>query len=615
MLMRLCTFILTVALSNASLAAQAGGLTQPGAQPVGQNPPQNAGRGNTGNNNQNKGQNNNNQNNAQNNNSGSNGDAPDPATLLNSPDAREAAVFRCAAFTGNSKTIATQRLGAVLGEGGQATLAALQNCTLNQPMKVPANSTIGDVLTARINQPLKNGSNGDTQIAAALKLLLATIMDPDTKKPILSGEIPYVAIHLLDAQKLTVKPAAGQRPTTPGQDGQQQAPPNQQGPNGDDAQTLGAPADQQQLGGPNGQQGASGGRGGNGQTKDRNTGGRGANNTQGGNQNAGNRQNGSKGATQKPATPSSSNGPGERWVVAHRQPVTGKVELAEDARILGTTSLSVIFVIVNAQFPIGQDPTDPDQQPFSSISYNAIVKPKLPMNVQDLLGLLQVIGSFGQARAQLAQAAYLGWGTLAPVANPSDITVFGVMHAQDNDAANGTLNLDQQIIGHPRVLDNEGKHHWDVSVGVPVNKLSLLDYSQDTNQYLPKTINKQSVYGLFNLYLPAVDLKSTKLQYWPHVVAGLGLTGRPGESFFVGGAWGIPELQFFVGSGFADHNVLKPGASATTGTNFEQRYASRLTFGINIPVMAAVKKLQSKNGNNASGAGTGGANQKPAANQ
>jgi hypothetical protein len=181
-----------------------------------------------------------------------------------------------------------------------------------------------------------------------------------------------------------------------------------------------------------------------------------------------------------------------------------------------------------------------------------------------------------------------GYGVLTRVDVPSDVTVFGAR-----------MNT-KKVIGQSAKYDNEGKYWWDASIGVPVNKLSLLDYSSDGG-YTPKQINKQSVYGLINLYPDMVDLKyGSKRWLMPRAVAGIGLTGRPGENFFFGGAWGIQQLQFFAGSGFANHKVLTPGADPKAATSYTQKYASHLTFGINVPVMSAIKKLasQQKSGGN-----------------
>lgn len=503
----------------------------------------------------------------------------DSASLLNSPDAREAAEFKCAAFVGANKATAASAL-----QGNKhPPLGACALGTLLDKDK-DKTSTIGDILTTNLNQPLKDGANADTDLAKAVKLLLKTItIDKDKKQSILSSQVPYVAIHLIDAQKLRKPAPSGAGAGSPrAQDSQQAAGGPPEG--GDQKVGGGLPTPGAGGAAPESKQQAAGGA--------------------------------APGSDQQPANSQTSKttGPGQRWILAHR-PLTGSVELSEDTRIMGTKSLGVIFVIVNATIASGLDPTAQGTQPYTEVTYNAIVKSKLPINVQNLLGLIQVIAGVAtkaQGTTPMVQVAYLGWGTLAPVANPGDITVFGVAPAQDKPAE-GAQSYKQQLFGQPRTFDNEGKHYWDVSVGVPVNKLSMLDYSQDTSQYLPKTINKQSVYGLLNIYVPAVDIKSTKLQYYPHIVAGPGLTGRPGENFMVGAAWGIPEVQFFVGSGFANHNVLKAGADPTKGTSFEQRYASRLTFGINVPVMAAIKKLQAKSGATPAAANAGSGAAKPAA--
>jgi hypothetical protein len=103
------------------------------------------------------------------------------------------------------------------------------------------------------------------------------------------------------------------------------------------------------------------------------------------------------------------------------------------------------------------------------------------------------------------------------------------------------------------------------------------------------------VYGLVNVYPFPVDIKEGNMRWLvPRIIGGLGLTGRPGENFLIGGAWGIPQLQFFVGSGFANQRVPRAGANPASGDNFEQRYASRLTYGINVPVFSALKKLATK---------------------
>ncbi len=121
---------------------------------------------------------------------------------------------------------------------------------------------------------------------------------------------------------------------------------------------------------------------------------------------------------------------------------------------------------------------------------------------------------------------------------------------------------------------------------MPINKITLLEYDEKDGTFTPKTINKQSIYGAISVYPFPVDIKDGKLRWFlPRAMVGIGMTGRPGENFLLAGAFGIKELQLFVGSAFANQRVLKPGTDPANGANYTQRYASRLTYGINVPVV------------------------------
>lgn len=424
----------------------------------------------------------------------------DTKALLSSPDAREAAVFKCASIqTGkDNKT-----------ETGLHSFGC--------PLEVELPETYGarskrlaDVLARRASQPLKTGTNQDTGLAVAIKKLLTLAYNAEM---VFEAQAPYAIVHLVDRQG-----AVGQA--------RQAAEDAAKAAGKENAATEGSDAGKEHE-------------------------------------------------------------PRDRWIVAKRK--GNVIELSEGQRILGAKTLSLVFVHVNATILPGENPVDV----FGDISYRAIVKGKLPVNIANLLGLLQVAASL-QARVEEKPIAFMGFGTISPVTVPSDITTFAVEpHA-------ATL----KIVGQPGKFDNEGKYWWDASIGVPINKLTMLDYAEENQSFIPKTINKQSVYGMINLFYP-MDLKSGTLRWIvPRAVAGFGLTGRPGENFLIGGAWGIQQLQFFVGSGFANHRYLPPGADPKNGANYQQRYGSHLTYGINVPVVSAIKKLTTKKDSDASGGGS-----------
>ncbi|HYP08119.1 MAG TPA: hypothetical protein VER03_17940 [Bryobacteraceae bacterium] len=269
----------------------------------------------------------------------------------------------------------------------------------------------------------------------------------------------------------------------------------------------------------------------------------------------------------------------DAWILARRK--GDGFSFTKKARIFGSRRIALVFVHLNAITAA----TEPAEDRYADVSYRAIVQGKLPINVSRLLGILDLAGAL-QSKALDRTVAYMGLGVLNDVAVPSDVTVFGV-------DISGTEP--PRLIASPKKYDNEGKYFWDVSLAVPVNKISLVEYSEENRTYFPKQINKQSVYALINIYPWLVDIKGGRLQYiLPRAVAGFGLTGRPGENFLLGGSWGIQELQFFVGSGFANQRALIPGADPNLGTSYQQRYASRLTYGLNIPIIGAVNWAKAK---------------------
>jgi hypothetical protein len=265
-----------------------------------------------------------------------------------------------------------------------------------------------------------------------------------------------------------------------------------------------------------------------------------------------------------------------RWLLFRR--LKGKVTASMGTRIMGSKRVAIVFIHLGQKFTKSVAEEEVAAR-YANVEYRAIAKPKLPINVQRLLGLLKLA-----TRTQAAEdttAAILGFGVYDGLPVPCDLTVFG--------AHVGPIPVG---FGNPITYDNEGKYFWDASVAVPINKITLLDYDETDGTFTPKVINKQSIYGCIDIYPFPVDIKEgTQRWFVPRAMVGIGMTGRPGENFLLAGAFGIKEFQVFIGSAFANQRVLKPGADPANGANYTQRYASRLAYGINVPVLAALKKL------------------------
>ena len=444
----------------------------------------------------------------------------DVQALFTDPDAKEVAVFKCAAFQ-NPKAVGTTSAsydaGCPLEEIYGSTVLRSQR---GQSNIVPS-QRLADVLAKYVNQPLKTGQNKPTQLSTALLQLLQYAYNDEAIFP---ENVSYAIIHLVDRQGAVGEAAnakdSGAKTTIPAQKGARSA------------SKAGKPTAGNSKAAPSADK---------------------------------------PDPTSQPNANSTNSQPIDRWILAHR--TRNIIELSEDTRIFGVKSLAVIFVHVNATINADSDP----ETQFGDVAYRVIAKAKLPQNISDLLGLLQVAVGLFNATAQETRVSYIGFGLITTVPTPSDVTIFGV----ESNAGTGPNRRGLQLVGQSRKYDNEGKYWWDISLGVPVNKLSLVTFSQDNQTFTPKTINKQSVYGMVNIFLHPVDLKH--VEYIPHPVVGLGLTGRPGENFMFGGAWGIPQLQGFFGRAYAARTVPNNGG--------EQHYKHDWTYGINLPILSAIKQL------------------------
>lgn len=234
---------------------------------------------------------------------------------------------------------------------------------------------------------------------------------------------------------------------------------------------------------------------------------------------------------------------------------------------------------------------------FQGIEYRALVKKKLPANVQNLLGLLKITGFSAQSDAE----AYLyGFGTLSRVAVVSDITI----SAYFRDEKDSTK---LRRVGSKFTIDNEGYHWWDVSVGFPVKRVEELEYSQAGNTIQSKQIDKSTIFAFGDLYLRKVDIKNPGTRFAPAIVVGTGLKGKLRENLFVGLSTNfgpIPHLGwtksgwwqlFRPYAGIQFMNVSRPVDNPAPGAPTQmERTIRKLSVGLNIPVLSTIERLVAK---------------------
>ena len=233
--------------------------------------------------------------------------------------------------------------------------------------------------------------------------------------------------------------------------------------------------------------------------------------------------------------------------------------------------------------------------PFSKLAYRIDVTKKLPAPVSNLLSLINFAGQGDEFNKEAPEPIAIWGGRLMDVRYvPSDMVV---RLNQAGDVGNVT-----QLSQH--TYDNEGRYFWDVSIALPVNQLKQVEYTVDaaTNQSTvsAKTIDRQKILGMLNLYWPPVDTKGTKFSLIPHPVFGLALSSRPLDRIVVGGSVGLNRFQIFAGVAFNRVRVpqtLQVGDAATDAqlqSDLVAHTDKKFVVGLNLPLRQVLDALKSQ---------------------
>lgn len=263
------------------------------------------------------------------------------------------------------------------------------------------------------------------------------------------------------------------------------------------------------------------------------------------------------------------------WFVAAKTG-PGTFSLSTKTRIQGSDNVAVASILLGLPAGLTNEGT--------RTVYWAVVKKKLPSNWQHVRDAFKLTAAKVQAKST---AVYHGFGPIPVVDVPSDILVVPVA-VDDNGKA-------KSLVKKPFVVDNEGRHLWDVSAGIPVTKATGLEYAENSSSFTAKAVNKQTLFAMFNV-IPfgcttkgcsfRGDLADPKEFRLVLPLVGVGVTGRPGDRFFAGGGIGIGITQLFVGTAITSKEYKSPGDSIV-----RQRHRTNLAFGVNIPIGEALKKV------------------------
>lgn len=267
-----------------------------------------------------------------------------------------------------------------------------------------------------------------------------------------------------------------------------------------------------------------------------------------------------------------------------------------DNRIFGSRRVDVLLIHLNT--PVKWD-----------VKYKVTINQKTPQPITDLLQLAALVGGAGfTARgepcveptvkdiwgARLMRFKYLASQMVVKVNTVTSDPVSGQQVEQSKE--------------YSKSYENEGRYHWDVSIGLPVKGIKELEFTVDNNgtNSIVSTRKKerQNAYGFLNLFPWAVDLKGDSFLTSPHFLLGVPISGKPLDRPIIGVGTGIYKDMFkinlFAGAVFnrvREPRTLQVGEQATPGqleNDLRTRRVTKFVFGINFPLRTIFSDLGGK---------------------
>jgi hypothetical protein len=296
----------------------------------------------------------------------------------------------------------------------------------------------------------------------------------------------------------------------------------------------------------------------------------------------------SKGDASKDVSPKAQN-----WYVYHAGSLS---PYTEAKRLYGTRTMYFLYVHLNVPNPVTVG------TPYTGYTprYELQITKTTPTNVQDLFELATLAGSSGNTQFMTT--------TTPPVP-----VIWGGRQIEIRYVPS-TIQIDSRYVTGPdsprgnelsavQTFSNEGKYWWDVSVGIPVKRISDLSFNSTNNTATTSQTSTTNAFALLDLYYPRVDLSGTTYSYVPHPIVGVAMAGQPLHKILVGGAVGLHFAEFYAGVLFVKQQSLSglqvgsPATPAQLSAASHFNFKPQFTVGINIPIRTALqqlKKIQSK---------------------
>ncbi|HEX6175384.1 MAG TPA: hypothetical protein VF089_15360, partial [Candidatus Binatia bacterium] len=260
-----------------------------------------------------------------------------------------------------------------------------------------------------------------------------------------------------------------------------------------------------------------------------------------------------------------------------------------NSRIFGSKRVAIL--LINFMTPSTWD-----------VKYTVGLDRRIPTPIQNVLTLAANVGAVGGAAE--ATAAPLApkniWGARMMLVrySASDMVV------KVNSITNNNAEIEQARDYSKKYL-NEGRYHWDVSIGLPVKSIKELQYKTDANNRVTtEAKERQDAYGFLNLFPKAVDLSGERFLQVPHFVFGVPLASKPLHRPFAGIGYGVYKtpikFNFFGGIVFNRQRVprtINVGNSANADqldSDLRTRWVRKFMFGVNFPISQIKDAIKNK---------------------
>lgn len=271
-----------------------------------------------------------------------------------------------------------------------------------------------------------------------------------------------------------------------------------------------------------------------------------------------------------------------------------KGKFVRPGRLFGAKTVYFIYLHLNK-----------DAKTDYTSQYNFTITEAIPQNQQNLALLASLLATSSPGQSPAAPGSVWGGQELDMWYSTADITV-------------DSSTTDQKQIGaKPVAIDNTLKIHnealnwWDVSAGLPIRKMSQLNFQSSSNTLTPQTVDKKSIFAMIDFYpfhKQKMDLAYSNFTWIPSVVMGVPASQQPLHEPLFGLSWGPRFAQFYFGAVIHKQVSLPAGSTLAPGTSACTGWCPQFAFGINLPIKALQTALSSKpaasggNGNSQEGA-------------